>query len=646
MFPTMTPRRFVRLSALLTLTLAASCERGGGGDSIPPGSTDRFTSVVYDHDNSTNGSDLFRAPIDGSTPPANLTNHRDATRVVDTWPTRVNGRIVYVAEKDGALEFYSTSDTPPQASAAGFVQLSSIHAGTTDRSRWQVVGSRIVVRVTDNGVDNLHSFAIDRPDAKPLTDFTAPCTISWPRNPRTRSNAVTQSGIVIFEHLEAGESTVYGVVADGTSARRELSSGTLATVATDFADAPMITGDRVVVREDKPTTTQFRLSDATRDNTSKALTAELQDASVAVTDAAILDSRFVYVLHSVQGISEYDNLEVISLDHPGPDPQPTALTNFSTPGQSIAEVNAIEGDSVLAFVVEEPNADNGTDANVFSVKVDAPQSLKLLSRKTQVTSLDDAVMDLTRCGAFLVYGRQAAPNAVYQARLDQVASESELLPGQPTNFEVGVELAVYRNRVVDPLAPEVILSRPTAEIVDQVILYVRTDQNHVNYFSCIPQASGLRVDRLSNKSAEAGDVQVVKGDSIVYQRGTGLRAARIGIADSEIDIFDAAGTVSGVFADAGQAAATRVLFFVDGDLLSTRVDQAAALVRDTHQVTDIPHSGVIVDVLFNSTTRVVYTETDPNTGRTLLFSSPIAEASVERRPLSDGFSTDRFRLAF
>lgn len=639
----------VRLSLLALVASCSACHHGGGGGGGGgDGSVDlvnRLSTVVYDHANSAGGSDLFRAPIDGSSPQINLTNHRDTTTVVATWPEPVGERIVYVAEKNGAFEFHSTATTPPPAGATGFVQLSTIHAGTTDPDRWQVVGDRIVARVTDNGIDNLFSFAIDHAEARPLTGFTAPCTIVWPRDEHSRTKAVTDGGIVVFERHTATGSEVLGVAADGSAAGPNvLSTGDLATVAIDYDGSPMLTGDTVVVRDGTSLTTQFRAADATKSQVSKALTASLTDASVIVTEAGLLDGRFIYVERNA---GDTDTLKVVRLDAPlapSGDPQATQLTNFSN-GEHIVEVSAVTGEANLGVVVSIHNAQGGIDAGVFSVRIDDPQTWQQLSRNTQTPTLADEVLDLTRCGRFLIYGRQAAPNAVFQAALGQPASEVELLPGQPSGFDVGVEIAIYHNRVVDPLSG-VIMSHPTKETVDQVILYVTTDTQFTDYFSCTPTATGIRVDRLSNKAQPAGDVQIVKGESIVYQRGPGLYSARIGVPDSEINIFDAAGTVTSVFGREGQGADDRVLFFTDGNAYSTRVDQAAALARETHQVTEAPSGSTQVHLLFNSASRVVYTETDTISGRTVLVSSPLVADHATRTPLSDGFSSDTFRLAF
>lgn len=649
----MTTRNSPLLPTLLVASLVPACA-GGGGTEVTPAPPNTPTMVVFERANSYGGSDLYRAPIDDSERPVNLTRHQGDT-IAQVWPRLVGDRIVYTAGRSpGLVDFYSVPIGTPPGTGPGYTKLTTQSLGTPDAGDWDVVGDRVVVLVTVEGTDRLVSFTVDGSDFQQLTTFANGASIDWPRDTARRRNAVTAAGKVVFELTEGHRRSVRCVAADGGEVQ-DLSTAVDATVQLDVFGRPMIRDDVVIVRESRGNTTRFLACNTIDSAKNRWLTRSLaQHEQVGRT--FFHGQSFGFEITDTSTTLGIDNLFSVPLTAPtlpNGDPIANNLTGFNRDGSEILALQLAPGTDRIALAVEVPSMTAGrVQADVLSVRLDEPgQTLQLTRPIAPVASGD--IRRLEVCRDHVVFERVSQPQTVWNARLDQAGSEVDTLPAQAGNRNF-IAYAVHQTERIDPVS-RLNLVDPGQDVVDAVVIGVtNTDLlsqlAYTNFFLASPGTGAMTTRQLTSQrdiadGTETPRILMRQDRRIVYQRSGLLFAADLDQPHSEITILNSAMIIERVFAYPGAGASGHFLLQANGQLFATRIDQPATTPGSLRQLTALlPLHEEIADVHFDSKERVVFTIR--GLGRERIVSIRLDADASQLAEISEAiYGVDELRLA-
>lgn len=641
--------------SLLVVAMLTSCGGGSKTGSVTPGNWNA-SQLIFERANSRGGSDLYRAPLDDSAGPVNMTRHT-VEEVLAVWPKPVENRIVYVAGPAGGgiADFYSVPVDVPPGSIPGYTKLTTQSLGIPDQQDWQIINGRLVVRAQlVTGAHHLYSFAVDGSDFTRLTeDLPAGATITWPRDAQRLRNAVTDDGKVVFEATVGNRQSVWCVHA-AAGAARELSRASSASLARDMYDRPMVHGNTVVLRESNNSTTQFRARDTNSGSEGQALTWALA-AHEQIGRMFVHAGHFVFEVGDTSTSNGIENLYSIALSGPtGTSGLPITnnLTNLNVDGSDIGDIEVVPGTNRLVLAAEVPG-NGGVQADVLSVRVDLPQSLLSLTRPAAAVPAGD-IAALVVCRDRVVFGRRSQTQAIWTARIDQAGSDSEALPAQAGNVTF-IAKAIRRTILLDPIT-HVELNDPGADPIDAVVLGVTntdlvTSKSFTNFFRYDPTAgTNVTLQLTDHRDIADGpttpEVRILAGRNIVYMRSSSLFAASLDVAGSEKSILPSAMAIDHLFEGAGQYSPEHVLLSANGQLFSTRVDRSASEPGALRQLTSlVPQNEQITDVHFNMQDRVVFGVT--GLGRTRICAARRDAQTPQPADISEAYwGTDEYRLSF
>lgn len=422
--------------ALAMLVLLAACGGGGGGGGGGGsggggggGGSNNLNNVLFQRPNASGGSDLFRAPVDGSTSPVAITNN--GTRTIDEIlngenENLVNGRVIYKGTSSPTSfdpNFYSvtTQSGATPAQLTNFTTSNNLLA-------YGLVGTSLIVRAT-SGIATTDLWAVPVDGSRParnLTNLGVFETANWDVDQVVGTRIfyeVTRATTAVRDYFVFDTAGAGGPVRVGptTDILTVLTNDATLALAPESDARYLASGSSLFLRVEQNFGSTFQLFEA--DMVTGALTPMSDVFTTAtgptngvepITGGFIVSGHFCYLVDS----NQQGTVNLFAADFNSATPSFRDVTDFPA--------GSTDGLAWKAFVPSQPKVVMARAAGVANVQtdlyvVDVAADTKLRILDGSILGAHPAVSDidaLTVLGSVAVFERARATETLWAAPLD------------------------------------------------------------------------------------------------------------------------------------------------------------------------------------------------------------------------------------